>query len=296
MEGLPFPPPPAWITRDLLIQRRTLSLVGYPAEEEEEEPVVDVTATTLRRLTCSAGTDLDRQFPGTQDRFAAFLRVGLDGAPTSNGGASSSSGGAYPPVVNGSGLEPTLPSPPAGGSDFAWVPTIGLRGVPESQYQSRVEGFHFCTFCGVRPSAGDQLAVLCPGCGDQNGVRYCSVACLLVDAFEHSHACLRVPFRPLLPGPEVPRAVRQALVPLVPGISEPPARFRQRAFAMFCSYGAFPKLYEAWARKERVSAHVVSRDPNASEWYKKPGDYAIFRSEQTGGNGRKNPTADVIFS
>jgi hypothetical protein len=153
--------------------------------------------------------------------------------------------------------------------------------------------FAVCTHCLRIPTGGLETQIICPGCGSDHYVRYCSVACLLADSYDHAAACLGRPVPPRLFPTNLPQPIRQSLTTIIPNGREGPERFRQRAFSMFCSTGPFPKILLAWARKMNYSLDTTV---NANDWFKKTGDYAIFRSDVTGQPNRYNPNADVIFT
>jgi hypothetical protein len=48
-----------------------------------------------------------------------------------------------------------------------------------------------CCFRGYVPSVQQPL-YFCAGCGPTGAIRYCSVACLLADAYNHSLCCMRM--------------------------------------------------------------------------------------------------------
>lgn len=155
--------------------------------------------------------------------------------------------------------------------------------------------FAVCTHCLKYPTSGPETQVICPGCGSDHYVRYCSVACLLADAYDHATCCLRRPVPPRLFPTNLPQPIRQSMTTLnpPPNMIETPEKFRQRTFSMFCSTGPFPQILLAWARKMNYNLEATV---NGTDWFKKTGDYAIFRSEVTGLEHRFNPNADVIFT
>jgi len=87
------------------------------------------------------------------------------------------------------------------------------------------------------------------------------------------------------------------LNPITPqlGYFETPERSRQKAFSMYCSSGPFPKLLKTWMKKFGV-ADPDQQTFDTSEYFKKTGDYAVFRSDRTSPSPRLNPNAEVIFT
>jgi hypothetical protein len=181
----------------------------------------------------------------------------------------------------------------------------GSGGVPMNHAQTAQHlharhplppAFAVCTYCMKLPSGGPESQVICPGCGPDHYVRYCSVACLLADSLDHSLCCLRRPTTPRSFEPNLPQHIYRSLTPMAPPLTvsiETPERFRQRTFSIFCSSGPYPPILASWARKMNIDLHGVV---NGTDWFKKAGDYAIFRSDSTGLPSRPNPKADVIFT
>jgi hypothetical protein len=158
-----------------------------------------------------------------------------------------------------------------------------------------------CTYCGERTTPSIQAPqVLCSGCGPTSMIRYCSVACLLVDSLAHSGHCMNYSASDRAAFHSLPGMFIYITNPIMSefGYSESPERFRQRAFSMYCSSGPFPKLFMAWMMNSAViltgqqDQHAI--DPN--ETVKRTGDYAIFRSNVTLDSPRSNPSADVIYT
>jgi MYND finger len=170
-----------------------------------------------------------------------------------------------------------------------------LAGQHQAENPPLPAAFAVCTYCMRVPAGSAESQVTCPGCGPHHYVRYCSVACLLADSLEHATSCLLRPVAPrFFPG-NVTQDIRRATATLVleTHVIESPERFRQRAFSVSCSTGPFPQILLAWARKMNCN---MDNAVNSTDWFKKTGDYAIFRSEVTGPVGRYNPNADVIFT
>jgi hypothetical protein len=154
-----------------------------------------------------------------------------------------------------------------------------------------------CSYCHVPvyPSIEAPL-VLCPGCGPMCNIRYCSVACLLVDVLNHSICCMQCPASQRLIHHNLLADFIYEQNPIAPldGLPDPPCRLRQKTFSMYCYSGQFPKLYKAWAKKLKDLPSIPGFDENES--IKKTGDYAVFRSKITAGVLHDNPNADVIFT
>ena len=131
-------------------------------------------------------------------------------------------------------------------------------------------------------------------------IRYCSVACLLVDSLAHSGRCMNYPASDRAAFHRLPGTFIYITNPIMSelGYSESPERFRQKAFSMYCSSGLFPKLFMAWMKNSTViladQQGQNAIDPNETE--KRTGDYAIFRSNVTLDPPRNNPSADVIYT
>ena len=154
-----------------------------------------------------------------------------------------------------------------------------------------------CTYCttALHPSI-ESPVILCPGCGPMCNIRYCSTACLLVDALNHSAHCMHMPASQRLIQHNLSDDYIYERKPIaaLDGFTDPPERLRQKAFSMYCYSGQFPKLYKTWAKKHQEVQVPPGFDENES--IKKTGDYAVFRSEVTGGASRNNPNTDVIFT
>lgn len=152
-----------------------------------------------------------------------------------------------------------------------------------------------CTFCHG-PYSIDASKAMCPGCGPMCNIRYCSTACLLVDALQHSAHCMQrpVPQGEVFQSLQAHRNFDQTPVFRLDGSRDPPHRFRQKMFSMYCYFGRFPKLYKTWAKRFDSLSMIPGFDENES--IKKTGDYVVFRSEVTGGVPRRNPDADVIYT
>jgi hypothetical protein len=194
-------------------------------------------------------------------------------------------------------------APTAGDSNASFQHT-GPSGVPNhvasTSMTSAISQFTaYCTYCRQRTDPSLQTPqVLCSGCGPTSMIRYCSVACLLVDSFAHSTHCMNYAASDRAAFYNLPSTFFVYIQnPIVPEFSylETPERFRQRAFSMYCSSGPFPKLYQSWMKRpDVILTPQTSLDPN--EDFKRTGDYAVFRSDYTLSPPRNNANADVIFT
>ncbi|RDL40315.1 uncharacterized protein BP5553_00294 [Venustampulla echinocandica] len=181
--------------------------------------------------------------------------------------------------------------PIAPGSNLSNVPTPNFNHVHTS-------GAFPCSLCKMLciPSLEMPL-LLCPGCGFDCNVRYCSVACLLVDAYGHSRNCINSPASQRTHASMVPNTYIYEYNPPFQMDRHPvesPEKFRQRAFSIYCHSGPFPPLMEAWAKSRNSVMDLDS--VVVSETRKITGDYHVFRSNATTDGPRYNPVADVIFT
>ena len=156
-----------------------------------------------------------------------------------------------------------------------------------------------CAQCGERTAPTvEARQVICAGCGPVVGVRYCSVACLLVDSLHHASHCVKYPAFDRATYYNLPphyfTYVSNPITPML-GYMESPERFRQRAFSMYCSSGPFPKLLMAWMKKSTF-IHPIEQGMDITEAFKKTGDYTVFRSTALGAGPRNNPNCDVILT
>jgi hypothetical protein len=154
---------------------------------------------------------------------------------------------------------------------------------------------YICTYCQERTIASNENPVfLCSGCGPYSNIRYCSIACLLADAYGHSQRCMRLSASERYMTHDIPEPTYEtnSIVPLS-GYDESAERFRQRAFSVYCSSGDFPRLFMAWAKKFN---YTRPQNFDVSESFKRTGEYAVFKSRATGPAQRSNPHADVIYT
>lgn len=159
------------------------------------------------------------------------------------------------------------------------------------------ETYH-CTQCSISivPTIENPM-VFCPGCGPNTSYKYCSIACLLVDAYHHAGWCMNYPASVrIFPHNFPPNS--PYLYETNPVISEDQTsgsreKFRQRAFSLYCRYGPFPKLSEAWCR-----SHPEWQWFNDLQYWDEvrcTGIYHIFSSGAFEPTDRGNPRADVLF-
>jgi hypothetical protein len=159
-----------------------------------------------------------------------------------------------------------------------------------------------CTYCEERTTPSvESRQVLCHGCGPNTNIRYCSVACLLVDALNHAHRCVNYAAGDRAAYYNLPAShfiyIINPIMPMLDYLPETPERFRQKVFSMYCSSGPFPKLLMAWMKKANVVYPSHWQNMDLSEMAKRSGDYAVFRSNAvTGPVPQNNPNADVIFT
>lgn len=175
-------------------------------------------------------------------------------------------------------------------------PADSGRMVTQSQTASQFAAN--CTSCGERTIPSTQTPqVLCAGCGPNSMIRYCSAACLLVDSFAHADHCMNYAASDRAAFHSLPGMFIYVAHPIISqlGHVESPERFRQRAFSMHCSSGAFPRLFMAWIKKSNVLL-PSSLQIDLNETIKRTGDYAVFRSNLTLNPPRNNPNADVIYT
>ncbi|KAG9233918.1 hypothetical protein BJ875DRAFT_463008 [Amylocarpus encephaloides] len=154
-----------------------------------------------------------------------------------------------------------------------------------------------CSLCGDHGAATLVTPlVLCSGCGPAGNIRYCSIACLLADAYHHSLQCSNLPpSLKLVYHDLTPHFIyeKDPIMPLDSSI-ETPEKFRQKAFSMYCRSGPFPAILKAWAKRNPGEMSLDGLD--ILEMQKRTGDYHVFRSSATASGVRYNPGADVIFT
>lgn len=157
-----------------------------------------------------------------------------------------------------------------------------------------------CTYCSKHYYATQESpTVLCHGCGTDNGIKYCSIACLLAGSLSHADLC-----QESIIDPEIHAVVRSSAYqiyytgPLSVSPSDELAvnnskyAYRQKAFAMHCNQGPFPKLLAAWARKNGLLRTLGESE--IDEANKQTGSYFIFKSSLSSDGYRTNPDSTVI--
>ncbi|CAG8951404.1 hypothetical protein HYFRA_00007319 [Hymenoscyphus fraxineus] len=154
-----------------------------------------------------------------------------------------------------------------------------------------------CSYCQDSGTPKDvQSLVFCPGCGPTCNIRYCSTACLLADAYDHSTCCMNFPASQRLAFHDLPEQFIYEKDPIMPlnGLPPSPEQFRQKAYMMYCNSGPFPTTLKAWAKRNSAEASLQGVD--LLEQQKRTGEYHVFRSALTTVGTRRNPGADVIFT
>ncbi|QSZ36522.1 hypothetical protein DSL72_006402, partial [Monilinia vaccinii-corymbosi] len=156
--------------------------------------------------------------------------------------------------------------------------------------------FFDCTYCAKKcyANTGSPM-VLCHGCGTNSGIKYCSIACLLAESLSHADVCQESGHEILMVNNPATYQVYYA-GPLV--VSSPAEltnkkqtyAYRQKVFAMHCCDGPFPRLLQAWARKNNFTL----KRQELAEAPKKTGSYFVFKSGLTSNGRRMNPDSTVI--
>lgn len=224
-------------------------------------------------------------------------------SPSFHHGHPAPNGGVGPILTHGSaGYYSSTPQPQIESQPLAEDLMNGSQiNGPSQSYNScalRLSTFAGnCTYCRepLHPST-DAPQVMCPGCGPLCNIRYCSTSCLLVDVLDHSTRCMQYPASQREIHHKLPLHVIYEQNPISPldGSRDTSYRLRQKTFSMYCFSGQFPKLYKTLAKRFKDLPVVPGFDEKES--IKKTGDYAVFRSEVTGGASRVNPNADVCFT
>jgi hypothetical protein len=209
-----------------------------------------------------------------------------------------------PPKPNGTGSEPLTKT-----ESTEEDPTNASRRL---EYPGT-----FCTFCTRKCPTDDEKAVsiICPGCGPRSNICYCSEACIVGDAYDHKVHCQMFPtsqrmlvYKIPSPGCHVHKdpIIPIPILPMEP-FNDSPEKFRQKTFMMYCPEGPFPKILEAWGRRE---CNRIPEDVDVDENGKQAGSYFVFRSSALMADPEKdevylfrkglsvkrfNHNADVIF-
>ena len=178
---------------------------------------------------------------------------------------------------------------PEGGTQ-GYIATQGLSPIPEasigSEVDSEEEGDHnpptTCTFCQqVKVPTAAHPFIFCPLCGVYPGSPfYCSTACLLANAWEHSQVCRHVPPYIANTNTDFGPTYHMETFPMnnlyyLPDSAE---KYRQKMFAMFYKFGAVPDIRAAHLQKwPSVDwTRILPSTQHASV-----GDYHIFKSQST---------------
>lgn len=155
-----------------------------------------------------------------------------------------------------------------------------------------------CTYCQIifTPSLLEPL-FLCPGCGPSTyEPQYCSVECLLTDAYRHAARCACYPgycrlFPASLPSPYC--VYEENALMNENQESGSPELFRQRMFSMFCRYGTFPRLSKAWSSRHFL--YPYQRDLMEPDYKKLTGIYHVFTPRDWVRETHPNANTDVLF-
>ncbi|KAL2073573.1 hypothetical protein VTL71DRAFT_10899 [Oculimacula yallundae] len=180
----------------------------------------------------------------------------------------------------------------------------GLSPIPEAsiKYEPEVEEVEDhnpptkCTFCEEvkTPTAADPFH-FCPLCGVVPGTpRYCSVACLLANAWEHNSVCLNTPAYHTMSNTNLGPTYRWEHLPLnnCHNMPDSPEKYRQKIFAMFCKYGDVPDIRYANSRKWQ-DIDWSRLMPSCART--KVGDYHIFKSPATTSRRNQNPSKAIVI-
>ena len=170
------------------------------------------------------------------------------------------------------------------------IASQGLSPIPEASISSEVdsqeEGDHnpptTCTFCQqVKVPTAAHPFIFCPLCGVYPGSPfYCSKACLLANAWEHSQVCRHVPPYIANTNTDFGPTYRMETFPMnnlyyLPDSAE---KYRQKMFAMFYKFGAVPDICAAHLQKW-PSVDWTRILPSTQQ--AGVGDYHIFKSQST---------------
>lgn len=139
-----------------------------------------------------------------------------------------------------------------------------------------------CSCCRItrRPTTVAPM-YFCSFCGPSTNIRYCSRACILADAFDHTYHCVNWPasetFTVFTPPSEYVFD-KDALLTLQEWGERSRELHRQKTFSMYCFSGQFPEIRNAWVKKVESRAGTCA-DGLQEASAKVAGDYHIFRSE-----------------
>ncbi|EPE30344.1 hypothetical protein GLAREA_03311 [Glarea lozoyensis ATCC 20868] len=172
---------------------------------------------------------------------------------------------------------------------------------PLSGFRKRPRTAHTAFRCSLCLESGfatlSAPLVLCPGCGPLCNIRYCSVACLLANAYDHAHQCMNFPASQRLAYHNLPLQYvyeKDPIMPINPWTVVSAEQFRQKAFSMYGSLSLFqPDLNPDTRRplpKHRVTGLSVFSNKQIL------GEYHVFRSATTTAGYLLQPKAEVIFT
>jgi hypothetical protein len=133
--------------------------------------------------------------------------------------------------------------------------------------------------------------VLCPGCGPLSKIRYCSVGCLLANAYDHTYHCMNFPASQRLAFHNLPPSfvyVKDPIMAIDPWTVISAELFRQKAFSMYKRFDLSPTTFELERGREDPNKHITSNR-------KVSGDYHVFRSATTADEPLGNCKSDIIF-
>ncbi|KAI9049843.1 hypothetical protein LZ554_005993 [Drepanopeziza brunnea f. sp. 'monogermtubi'] len=157
------------------------------------------------------------------------------------------------------------------------------RAVPASGFDATFQ----CEFCVQAHSPTVyEPCYLCPLCGMDGispfGTKYCSRACLLSDAYDHTPRCTRTP---ALVTCSDPKAIGPLYCwegfPIMSAVNirESNDKFRQKAFSMFCKFGEAPDILQAHIRKN-PGVDWSALLPRYTQM--QVGDYHVFKPSTVG--------------
>jgi hypothetical protein len=137
--------------------------------------------------------------------------------------------------------------------------------------------------------------VLCPGCGPLCNIRYCSITCLLANAYDHSYQCMNFPASQRLAFHNLPTQFvyeKDPIMAINPWAVISAEQFRQKAFSMYGRFRPFSPVLKLGAEqnlsKKRVTGPGILRPEQVI------GDYYVFRCATTV-EPLENSKSDVIF-
>ncbi|CZT01937.1 uncharacterized protein RAG0_09316 [Rhynchosporium agropyri] len=180
----------------------------------------------------------------------------------------------------------------------------GLSPIPEAPLNSEAEAASVydhnpptkCSFCeDTKVPTADNPFHFCPLCGvDSSSPRYCSVACLLANAWEHTGSCLNTAAYNTNSNTNLGPTYSWIPFPMTNChyMPDSPEKYRQKIFAMFCKFGEVPDIRYAHSRKwpDIDWSRIMPSCARTSV-----GDYHIFKSSAIESGRQQNPSkAHVI--